>query len=194
MHSTPESAAPSGYLKGKLLVAMPSIGDPRFDRAVVYMCEHTPEYAMGLMINHPAEGVHFADLLEQLDIRVDNPDDSIPIHTGGPVETSRGFVLHSADYVQESTHVISETIALTETIDILKAIAERRGPQYNLLALGYAGWHAGQLDQEIKANGWLHIEADDELVFQTEPSQKWLRAMRKLGIDVSVLSGDVGHA
>lgn len=191
---TAKQANATGYLRGQLLVAMPTIGDPRFDRTVIYMCEHTPERAMGLVINRPAEGIRFPDLMKQLDIQLDAPDVSITIHAGGPVETTHGFVLHSADYVQPSTVIISETIALTSTVDILKAIAEGRGPQHSLLALGYAGWGAGQLDREIKDNGWLHIEADEELVFCTEPSQKWLRAMAKLGVDVSMLSGDAGHA
>jgi len=191
-HGSTDGSAES--LQGKLLIAMPTIGDPRFDRSVIYLCEHSPKQAMGLVINRPTDAVRFSELLEQFDIATENPDESIQIHTGGPLETSRGFVLHSADYVQVNSLVISETVALTANVEILRAIAERHGPRYSLLALGYAGWGPGQLERELKSNGWLHIEADEELVFCTEPSQKWLRAMAKLGIDLSLLSGDMGHA
>lgn len=187
-------ASAAGSLQGQLLIAMPAMEDPRFERAVIYMCEHSPERAMGLVINHPTEGIRFSELLQQFDIAVDDVDDDIQIHTGGPVEASRGFVLHSADYVQDSSMVISETMALTANVDILRAIAENHGPQHSLLALGYAGWGPGQLELELKSNGWLNTEADDELVFYTEPSQKWLRAMAKLGIDISLLSNEMGHA
>lgn len=181
-------------LQGQLLVAMPTMGDPRFDRAVIYMCEHTPEQAMGLVINHPSDAVGFNDLLRQFDINQPAEDASLQIHMGGPLETSRGFVLHSADYVQRGSLIISETMALTANVDILRAIAHKEGPHHSLLALGYAKWGPSQLEDEIMDNVWLHIEADEELVFCTEPSQKWLRAMSKLGIDVSLLSADFGHA
>ena len=184
----------SGSLQGQLLVAMPNMGDPRFDRAVIYMCEHTPEQAMGLVINHPSESVSFSDLLQQFDISQPKNSNGIQIHMGGPLETTRGFVLHSADYVQRGSLIISETMALTANVDILRAIANNEGPHHSLLALGYASWGPSQLENEIMDNVWLHIEADEELVFCTEPSQKWLRAMSKLGIDVSLLSADVGHA
>lgn len=183
-----------GSLQGKLLIAMPSMGDPRFERTVIYMCEHTSEQAMGLVINQPNEAVSFEDLMEQFDITPQTSGEGIQIHTGGPLETSRGFVLHSADYVQRGSMVISETVALTANVDILRAIAGHQGPRHSLLALGYAGWSPGQLENELIQNSWLHTEADEELLFCTEPSQKWLRAMSKLGIDVSLLSPEIGHA
>ena len=184
----------SGSLQGQLLIAMPSMSDPRFERTVIYMCEHSPEQAMGLVINQPNETVSFEELMEQFDITPQSSGEGIQIHSGGPLETSRGFVLHSADYVQQGSMVISETVALTANVDILRAIAGHQGPRHSLLALGYAAWSPGQLENELMQNSWLNTEADEELLFCTEPSQKWLRAMSKLGIDVSLLSADVGHA
>ncbi len=182
------------YLEGQLLLAMPSMGDPRFERSVIYMCAHSPEGAMGLVVNKMAGNITFPQLLDQLSIDVDGPDEGVLVHSGGPVEPTRGFVLHSADYVQDSTLIVSETVALTATVDILKAIARQSGPQHSLLALGYAGWGAGQLDSEIQANGWLNTEADDELLFRTESELKWPLAMAKLGVDISMLSTEAGHA
>jgi putative transcriptional regulator len=184
----------SGSLQGKLLIAMPSMGDPRFERTVIYMCEHTADQAMGLVVNQPNETVSFEDLMQQFDIETQSSDENIQIYSGGPLETSRGFVLHSADYVQSGSMIISETVALTANVDILRAIAGHQGPRHSLLALGYAAWSPGQLENELMQNSWLHTEADEELLFCTEPSQKWLRSMSKLGIDVSLLSADVGHA
>ena len=186
--------AENRYFVGKLLLAMPAMQDPRFERAVIYMCAHSAEGAMGLVINQINSGISFPGLLEQLDIETRRPIADIAVHTGGPVEMGRGFVLHSADYVQESTLIVSETMALTATVDILRAIAEGHGPKSSILALGYAGWGPGQLDAEIRANGWLIAEADSELIFYTNNSLKWPRAMAKLGIDISMLSSDAGHA
>lgn len=183
-----------GYLEGQLLLAMPNIGDPRFERTAIYMCSHSSEGAMGLVINREIENINFGQLLEQLTIETEGPITDIPIHAGGPVETGRGFVLHSADYVQDTTLIVSETIALTATVDILRAIAEDRGPRNHLLALGYAGWAAGQLEMEIQANGWLSVRADEEIVFNTELEDKWPRAMAMLGVDLSMLSSEAGHA
>ncbi|RMF11699.1 MAG: YqgE/AlgH family protein [Alphaproteobacteria bacterium] len=182
-----------GYLTGQLLLAMPGMEDPRFERTVIYLCAHSDEGAMGLVINRPCTNISFPALLEQLGIDVQNAPE-IPINSGGPVETGRGFVLHSADYVQDSTLVVSETVALTATIDVLTAIAENRGPRSSLIALGYAGWGPGQLDAEMQRNGWLTAEADEDLVFNTELNLKWPRAMAKLGVDVSMLSTQAGHA
>ncbi|MCJ9427632.1 YqgE/AlgH family protein [Kordiimonas marina] len=184
----------STYLDNKLLLAMPGMLDPRFDRSVIYVCSHDSEGAMGLIINQPFDGLSFPDLLEQLEIDVKGQAPDITIHHGGPVEPGRGFVLHSADYVQESTLVVSERLALTATVDVLRAIAEGTGPKHHLLALGYAGWGAGQLEQEIQSNSWLTAEADDEIIFNTELEQKWPRAMAMLGVNVSMLSAETGHA
>lgn len=182
-----------GYLTGQLLLAMPGMDDPRFDRTVIYLCAHSEEGAMGLVINRPCTAIGFPELLEQLDIDVDDAPD-LPINSGGPVETGRGFVLHSSDYVQDSTLVVSDAVALTATIDVLTAIAENDGPRSSLIALGYAGWGPGQLDDEIQRNGWLTAEADEELLFHTDLGFKWPRAMAKLGVDVSKLSSEAGHA
>lgn len=187
-------ASENAYLTGKLLLAMPAMSDLRFERAVIYVCAHSAEGAMGLIINQPNTGIAFPELLEQLEIATRKPVADIAIHTGGPVEMGRGFVLHSADFVQDTTLIVSETLALTATVDILRAIAEARGPRHSLLALGYAGWGPGQLDFEIQANGWLTTEADHELIFYTNNSLKWPRAMAKLGVDISMLSLSAGHA
>lgn len=184
----------STYLDSKLLLAMPNMTDPRFDRSVIYMCSHDESGAMGLVINQAFHSLTFEGLLEQLEIDAPDPAPQLVIHTGGPVEPGRGFVLHSADYVQESTLVVSETLALTATVDILTALAHGRGPMHHLLALGYAGWGAGQLEAEIQANSWLTAEADEEIIFNTELEQKWPRAMAKLGVNISMLSSDAGHA
>ena len=189
-----------GYLNGQLLIAMPSMTDQRFANTVIYICTHTEEGAMGLVINKTCDNIDFPDLLDQLEI--DYPDNSnqlhflknITIHEGGPVESGRGFILHSADYVQETTLIISETIALTATIDILSAIANNEGPQDYLIALGFSGWGKGQLESEIKRNSWLTIEADEELVFRTDHILKFPRAMAKLGVDISMLSSESGSA
>ncbi len=184
----------TGYLTGQLLVAMPQMRDPRFMRTVIYMCAHSIEGAMGLVVNKLVDNVSFPDLLEQLNIQTGSVEDDIFVHFGGPVETGRGFVLHSSDYVQDATLVIDEHVGLTATVDILKSIAEGSGPDRSLLALGYAGWGAGQLDEEIQANGWLSVAPDVPLGFDGVLDGKWERAMAKMGIDFSKLSGDAGHA
>jgi len=185
---------PSGYLAGQMLIAMPQMRDARFSRAVVYMCAHTAEGAMGLVINRMFNGLSFPDLLEQLNIEPTPLCEPIKIHFGGPVEAGRGFVLHSTDYVQETTLVVNDDVGLTATIDVLKAIANGQGPARSLLALGYAGWSAGQLDNEIRDNAWLSVEPDNELLFDADIDHKWERAIAKIGVDFSMLSGDAGHA
>ena len=183
-----------GYLEGQLLIAMPTMGDPRFQRTVIFMCAHSAQGAMGLVVNKLADQIDFTDLLEQLSIEVPVIRREVMVHAGGPVETGRGFVLHTADYRQDSTLMVSEEIGLTATADILKSIAGGGGPSHSLLALGYAGWAPGQLDSEIQANGWLHVPADLELVFDRDLDSKWERAVHKMGIDPSFLSSDAGHA
>jgi putative transcriptional regulator len=183
-----------GYLAGQLLVAMPGMRDPRFAKTVIYVCAHSEEGAMGLVVNRPLESLTFGDLLQQLGIDPSDARKSASVHFGGPVESGRGFVLHSSDYQHEDTMQVGESIALTATIDILRAIALGDGPSRHLLALGYAGWGPGQLDSEIRANGWLHVAADDELVFGSELDTKWQRAMAKLGVDPRMLSDVAGHA
>ena len=189
-----EDPSKDGYLAGQLLVAMPQMLDERFVKTVIYMCAHTEDGAMGLVVNKILDDIDFPDLLDQLDLRPSSGGDDIRVHFGGPVEAGRGFVLHSSDYRQEATMVIDEQIALTATTDILRDIAEGDGPKSSLLALGYAGWGPGQLDAEIQANGWLSVDADPGLIFGYDPDKVWQRALAKIGIDVSMLSGDAGHA
>lgn len=184
----------SGYLTGQLLVAMPSMTDPRFERSVIYVCVHNEDGAMGLVLNKLMDSLTFDELLDQLDIESGPAEDQIRIHFGGPVETGRGFVLHSGDYSKDGTVMMENGVGLTATIDILRDIAKGQGPQESLLALGYAGWGPGQLDQEIQENAWLNVPADDTLVFGSAVETKWERALGKLGIDLSLLSGEAGHA
>lgn len=185
----------SPYLAGHLLVAMPGMPDPRFAKAVIFMCAHNDEGAMGLVINQPMVEFTFPELLDQLGIQSEAPEtEPIAIQFGGPVEQGRGFVLHSPDYVHESTMVVDDEVALTATVDILKAIATGHGPSQRLLALGYAGWGPGQLDAEILQNGWLSVKADPDLVFNADLGDKWSRALAKLGVDLSLLNENVGHA
>ncbi|MCH8038183.1 MAG: YqgE/AlgH family protein [Proteobacteria bacterium] len=183
-----------GYLTGQLLIAMPNMRDPRFARSVIYVCAHNADGAMGLVVNRLVGSVTFPDLLEQLSIEPGTTCEEIRVHFGGPVESGRGFVLHSGDYSHDSTLQVDEKMALTATVDILSDIAHGRGPRRSLLALGYAGWGPGQLDSEFQANGWLSVDADETLVFDDELDSKWERAIGKLGIDVSSLSGEAGHA
>jgi putative transcriptional regulator len=191
-----------GYLDGQMLIAMPAMRDERFSRSVIYVCAHSSEGAMGIVVNQPAANINFPDLLVQLDvipetdaIQVQARREDIRVLKGGPVETGRGFVLHSADFfIENSTLPIDEGICLTATLDILKAIARGTGPANAILALGYAGWAPGQLESEIQKNGWLHCPADPELIFGTDTDQKYLKALRKIGIDIGMLSSDVGHA
>jgi putative transcriptional regulator len=181
-------------LAGQLLVAMPQMEDPRFERAIIYLCAHNADGAMGVVVNKLVDAITFDALLEQLGIEAVAPCDAIRVHFGGPVETGRGFVLHSSDYIQPNTLVVDERFALTSTIDVLKAIAEGRGPARCLLALGYAGWGSGQLDTEMLDNTWLSVPPDDDLVFGGDISHKWENAIHKLGIDLLSLSSDAGHA
>ncbi len=182
------------YLTGQLLVAMPGIGDPRFDKSVIYICAHTEDGAMGLVVNREMESLTFPDLLDQLGIDPEPIAAPIQVQFGGPVESGRGFVLHSPDYMQDGTLVVDETVALTATVDILRAMADGGGPRESMLALGYAGWGAGQLDTEIRANGWLSVAADNDLLFGGDLDAKWARAMAKIGIDPLMLSDVAGHA
>lgn len=181
-------------LVGQLLIAMPGMRDPRFARTVVYICAHSAEGAMGLVINRVLDSLTFDELLEQLGIKGTALRAPIAVHFGGPVETGRGFVLHSPDYCQDGTLSVADDVSLTATIDILRAIAAGEGPRRHLLALGYAGWGPGQLDGEIRANGWLNVAADEQLVFDADLESKWKRAMEKIGIDPRMLSDAAGHA
>src|SRR3954463_8268755 len=191
-----------GYLDGQVLVAMPGMADERFARAVIYICAHSAEGAMGIVLNRPASDLNFPDLLVQLEIvpemeriRLPNRVSAMQVLMGGPVETSRGFVLHSPDfYIDQSTLPIDDEVCLTATIDILRAIAKGEGPTSAVLALGYAGWSAGQLESEIQANGWLNCPADPDLLFHSALDHKYDLALRRIGVDPVMLSGEAGHA
>ncbi len=188
-------SATAASLAGQLLVAMPGMPDARFAKSVIYMCAHNADGSMGLVVNRVLESLTFPELLEQLNIDTSMlacPD--VHVHFGGPVETGRGFVLHTNDYTMDGTLDVDGGISLTATIDILRAIASGSGPARRLLALGYAGWGPGQLDSEIRANGWLTVSADPELVFETDLHTKWERAMAKIGVDPRMLSDACGHA
>ena len=181
-------------LTGQLLVAMPQMQDHRFARSVIYLCAHGSEGAMGLVVNKLVDDLTLSQLMGQLGITADGLKGDAKVHFGGPVESGRGFVLHSGDYSEEGTLVIGDNVALTATLDILRAIGRGKGPRRSLLALGYAGWGPGQLDTEMQHNGWLHVPADEAIVFDEDIADKWQRALAKLGIDPLALSGDAGHA
>jgi putative transcriptional regulator len=183
------------FLEGKLLIALPGMTDERFAQTVIYMCAHSAKGAMGIVINKPIPGLSFAEVMKQLQIETKPLIGQFPILYGGPVETGRGFVLHSGDYEgSDSTLPVSEDISLTATLDILRALAEGRGPKQALFALGYAGWAPGQVETEFQRNGWLHCKSDPSLVFGVDPEAKWRTALQRLGIGPSGLVADAGRA
>jgi putative transcriptional regulator len=181
-------------LAGQLLVAMPQMQDLRFQRTVIYLCAHNDDGAMGLVLNKLIGSLTLPELLLQLSIPSSGVTGAPRVHFGGPVESGRGFVLHSDDYNEEGTLLVGNGIALTATLDILRAIGRGGGPQRSLLALGYAGWGPVQLDNELQQNGWLNVAADADLVFDHSLDDKWQRALAKLGVDLSALSAAAGHA
>lgn len=192
----------SSFLDGQMLIAMPGMSDPRFDRSVIFMCAHSDNGAMGIIVNKRAPMISFSELLERLDImpqesRIRLPDDvqSMLVQFGGPVEPGRGFVLHTSDYFSADTSLpIDERVALTATLDILRAIAGGQGPRRSLLALGYAGCAPGQLEDEIQRNGWLSCAADEDLLFGSDLDSKYVGALHKIGVDPAMLSSQAGHA
>ncbi len=195
-----KSTAQRGFLDDQFLIAMPGMKDDRFARSVIYICAHSDEGAMGLIINQP-QPMLFPDLLVQIGILDEAEAIRLPAETrdfvvrnGGPVDRSRGFVLHSDDYQVDSSLPVSEEICLTATVDILRAISNGRGPRRALMALGYAGWGAGQLETEIAENGWLTCPASPDLLFDTDLDRKYDRIMRMIGIDLTRLSPVAGHA
>jgi putative transcriptional regulator len=197
------SASKSGnYLDGQMLISMPSLQDGPFARSLVYLCAHREDGAMGIIVNHTAPTVRFPELLVQLGIVNDNEAIQLPrraeeikVLRGGPVETGRGFVLHSSDFfIDNSTLPIADDVCLTATLDILKAIAKGDGPQKAVLALGYAGWSSGQLESEIRNNGWLHCSADANLIFDDNFTTKYERALAKIGVSIAMLSSEAGRA
>lgn len=192
----PSGATPASdsYLTGQLLIAMPAMADPRFAQSVIFVCAHTPEGAMGLVLNRPILKPTFDDLLKQLSIAPVPPARHIRLCAGGPVENARGFVLHTADWTGEGSLKVNDHMALTASLDVLKVIAGGGGPRECILALGYAGWGPGQLDQEIQQNAWLSVSADETILFDDDHDTKWRRAFGKLHIDPLLLSDTAGHA
>ena len=183
-----------GYLSGQLLIAMPGMTDPRFSESVIYLCTHNEDGAMGLVVNKLIGSLNFTDLLQQMKIDLEAAGSKVEVHFGGPVESGRGFVLHSTDYNSEETMRVNNDFALTATIDVLKSIAGGEGPADVMFALGYAGWAPGQLDTEMQNNGWLNCAADSGIVFGEDNEAKWKSAAAKMGIDLSLLTSEVGHA
>lgn len=194
MTKQPEDQPADTFLTGQLLIAMPAMGDERFARSVIYLCAHTSDGAMGIVVNRPLQKPSFEDLLRQLEVAPAPPARQIQLCQGGPVDNARGFVLHTTDWTGEGSLKVTETTALTASLDVLKAIAEGGGPREGLLALGYAGWGPGQLDSEIQQNAWLSVPADDTLVFDSGHDTKWRRAFAKLNVDPVQLSDAAGHA
>ena len=193
-----QKADTSPYLVGKLLLATPSMGDPRFRKSVIFICAHDENGAMGLVINHRLPGLEFQSILEQMkitsDIKVDLEALSLPVMSGGPVETGRGFLLHGNDFKHHETIKVDDDYGVTGTIDALKAVVKGEGPEKLLFILGYAGWEAGQLDEELQQNSWLVCDPDPSVIFHETNDEKWAMAFNTLGFDPSMLSGDVGRA
>jgi putative transcriptional regulator len=183
-----------GRLTGQLLIAMPTMNTPHFAQSVIYMCAHTPEGAMGIVVNRPITRPSFDDLLEQLEVLPAPPRRRVELFRGGPVDSARGFVLHTSDWTGEGSLQVNDDVALTASLDVLKAIADGGGPARGLLALGYAGWGPGQLDREFQENAWLSAPATLDLLFDHENETKWRRAMAILKVDPLLLSGTAGHA
>src|ERR1700754_2633315 len=184
-----------GFLLGKLLVALPGMPDPRFEKRVIFMCAHSAQGAMGLIVNKPFEGLTFREMVEKLDLTVTATTPDPPILFGGPVGTGQGFVLHSSEYANtDATMPVTSEISLTATLDILRAIAEGHGPEQSLFALGYAGWGPGQIEGELSSNGWILCDTDPRIVFGRDCEAKWKAALATLGADITGLSADAGRA
>nr|WP_321458556.1 YqgE/AlgH family protein [uncultured Cohaesibacter sp.] len=190
-------------LEGQFLIAMPNLKGPHFERSVVYLCSHSEDGAMGLVVNHISTQITFPDLLRQVDILKEDEDiinlplplQSMEVLDGGPVDQGRGFVLHSADYqLGTSTLAVSDDVCLTATVEILRALAEGRGPQSALLTLGYAGWSPGQLEDELQSNSWLTCSGDRSLLFECAPQHRYEAGLKMMGVDISMLSSEAGHA
>jgi putative transcriptional regulator len=191
----PRAIEGENFLEGKILIALPGMPDPRFEKTIIYMCAHSGEGAMGIIVNKPVEGLSFSDLMKKLEVQVTGKTPDMPVLYGGPMETGRGFVLHSGEYESaDATLPVAEDVSLTTTIEILRAMSEGRGPQKAIFALGYAGWSPGQIENELRGNGWIHCDADSSLLFGGQFESKWAMALKKLGIDASGLSAHAGRA
>jgi putative transcriptional regulator len=192
-----EIATPSeaDFLDGRILIAMPGMQDPRFAKSLVYLCAHSSDGAMGLIVNKRADKLKLKDLFSKLGIPIGKVMGKVPVHYGGPVETGRGFVLHSADYhAEDATLKVDDETSMTATLDVLQAMAMNRGPGRSIVALGYAGWAPGQLEAELQENGWLACPADPDLLFGEDEEGKWDRALAKLGVHPAMLSPTGGRA
>jgi putative transcriptional regulator len=183
----------SGNLRGQFLIAMPSLRDPIFAHAITFVCEHSKEGALGIVINHPLE-LNLGEIFKQLDLAQQGPNANLQVVSGGPVQMDRGFVLHPHGQKWESTIEVSRDISLTASRDIIVSLAENKGPAKALVALGYAGWGAGQLEDEIAANAWLTVPADSRIIFDTPSEQRWAAASKHLGIDLNLIHSTAGHA
>lgn len=184
----------STNLTNQFLIAMPSLADPNFSQTVTYICAHNEDGAMGIVINRQLD-IPLGEVFKQLDLEAENEDiESLPVYLGGPVQADRGFVLHNSDTEWQSSAHISNDIGIATSRDILEAIAHGKGPRESLIALGYAGWGAGQLEEEIKSNAWLSGPADIEIIFRTPCEERWNAAAKLLGVDIDTLSSDIGHA
>ncbi|MDD9921843.1 MAG: YqgE/AlgH family protein [Boseongicola sp.] len=182
-------------LEGKMLIAMPGMGDPRFEKSVIFVCAHSADGALGLIINKPNPDVEFPALLAQLGLDDGGQDRDIRVHFGGPVDGGRGFVLHSGDYSsEEATLQVGDEFGMTATLDVVEHIANGQGPSDALLALGYSGWGPGQLEDEILRNGWLTCDASREIIFNPDDDAKWQAALASMGVDALMLSADAGRA
>lgn len=188
-----ESPTPSGNLRGQFLIAMPSLRDPIFAQAITYICEHSKDGALGIVINHPLE-LKLGEIFKQLDLDTHGPNAHMQVVSGGPVQMDRGFVLHPHGHKWESTIEVSADISLTASRDIIISLSQSNGPEKALVALGYAGWGAGQLEDEIAANSWLTVPADSEIIFDTPSEQRWAAASKHLGIDLNLIHSTAGHA
>lgn len=191
----PDQKNGDDFLLGKLLIALPGMPDKRFEKSVIFVCAHSEQGAMGLIVNKPFEGLSFRELVERLDVRITANAPEPPVLFGGPVGTGQGFVLHTSDFGGgEATIAVTSEISLTATIDILRAIAEGRGPEKALFALGYAGWGPGQIEGELSSNGWIHCDAKKAILFDIDCEDKWRAALATLGADISGLSAEAGRA
>jgi putative transcriptional regulator len=195
MASVEPKKGDDNFLLGKLLIALPGMTDPRFEKSVIFMCAHSDQGAMGLIVNKPLEGLTFHELVEKLDVRVTAGTPDTPVLFGGPVGTGQGFVLHIAEYAaSETTMSVTQEISLTASVDILRAIGQGHGPEKSLFALGYAGWGPGQIESELQTNGWIHCDPDKTILFDLKYDAKWRAALAKLGVDISGLSAEAGRA
>ncbi|MEM7423101.1 MAG: YqgE/AlgH family protein [Pseudomonadota bacterium] len=191
---SPDDETEARFLDGQILIAMPGMSDPRFHRSIVFLCAHSEDGALGLIVNKPSEELKWKDLFGKLSIPIGSVNAPKAVHYGGPVEPGRGFVLHSADYhADDATMKVDDNTSMTATVEILQAIAMGRGPSLAVLALGYSGWAPGQLETELQCNGWLLCTPDEDLIFGSESGDKWDRALAKLGVDPALLSSG-GHA